>query len=180
MTKFLTLVLCAGMAMAASAASDDANKTATRKPSPAMTAAQVKAEAAKAKQLPDPMLDKLPAGAKMLSPGEWEYTDSQGKKWIYRRTPFTLAKLAAAENPETAGETESDRAILESTTAVETGDSIQFRRPGLFGMLKWTAKKSQLDAFERRVWEREQRKTAQPSSTTAAPTAAAATTINQE
>ncbi|MCX6623760.1 MAG: hypothetical protein NTY38_22385 [Acidobacteria bacterium] len=127
MNRFLTVMLCAGMAMAASAASDPAGKK--KKPSPAVTAADAKAEAAKAKPVHDPMLDKLPAGAKSVAAGEWEYTDPQGKKWIYRRTPFTLAKLAAAENPETPRE--------------------------------WTAKKSQLDEFERRVWDRQQRKNAQ-------------------
>jgi hypothetical protein len=163
MTKLWTVaMLCAGMAVAASGASDAAKTKAEA----------AKAEAAKAKPVPDPMLAKLPAGAKQVAPNEWEYTDAQGKKWLYRRTPFTLAKLALADNPQTAQETEWDRNLVESTTAVEMGDSIQFTRPGLFGMLKWTANKNRLDPMEKQVWEREQRKKAQASTAPAAPAAA--------
>src|SRR4029077_17298297 len=35
----------------------------------------------------------LPAGAKQVEIGTYTFTDAQGKKWIYRKTPFGLARL---------------------------------------------------------------------------------------
>lgn len=148
MKKLITAVLCLATTMAAHAASGPAK--------PATT----KADAGKAAPVADPMLAKLPAGAKKVAANTWAYTDPNGKKWIYRRTPFTLAKLAVAANPEYEGETVVDRRAVELATAVEKGDSIEFTRPGPFGMLKWTTKKSDLSAYERRVWERHQAKQA--------------------
>src|SRR5258708_36009092 len=34
----------------------------------------------------------LPSGAKQVEPGLYRYTDGQGKTWMYRNTPFGLAK----------------------------------------------------------------------------------------
>ncbi len=167
MTKLITAVLCAGIAMTAAAASDA--------PKPAAASAASKADAHKARPVEDPMLAKLPAGATKVGPNTWAYTDPQGKKWIYRRTPFTLAKLALADNPEYDRETEVDRRAVEMTTVTDKGDSVQFTRPGPFGMLKWTTKKSDLSPYELRVWERYERKQA-----TSAPAPAGAAASNQE
>ena len=35
----------------------------------------------------------LPPGAVKVEEGLYKYTDAQGKKWIYRNTPFALMKL---------------------------------------------------------------------------------------
>jgi hypothetical protein len=42
-------------------------------------------------------VERLPEGAKPVSNG-WEYTDAQGKTWIYRQTPFGLMKIEKSEN----------------------------------------------------------------------------------
>ncbi|MCC7496227.1 MAG: hypothetical protein IT160_01540 [Bryobacterales bacterium] len=160
MKKLITAVLCLGTALAAGAASDSAK--------PANAQAAPKTGAYKTDRA-DPMLARLPAGAKLVSPNTWEYTDPQGKKWIYRRTPFTLAKLAVADHPEYDRETVVDRRAVDMATATDKGDAIEFTRPGPFGLLKWTTRKSDLSAYERRVWERYQGKKAD-----AAPRGAAA------
>src|SRR6266704_6579770 len=59
----------------------------------------------------------LPADAKMVEPGTYTFTDAQGKKWIYRKTPFGLARFEdkPAETPAAlAGP---------AITATEDGDS---------------------------------------------------------
>src|SRR5262249_37492970 len=35
---------------------------------------------------------KFPKGAVETEPGTFRYTDSDGKKWIYRKTPFGIAR----------------------------------------------------------------------------------------
>jgi hypothetical protein len=99
---------------------------------------------------------KLPAGATLVEPGTYTYTDSQGKKWIYRKTPFGLAKTE--DKPAPAAE--SAPATDSNYTAVEDGDSIRFERPGPFGVYKWQKKKSDLTEDEKAAWERSQKKSA--------------------
>lgn len=99
---------------------------------------------------------KLPAGASLVEPGTYAYTDSQGKKWIYRKTPFGLAKVE--DKPAPAAE--ASAAANASYTAVEDGDSIRFERPGPFGVYKWQKKKSDLTDDEKAAWERSQIKSA--------------------
>jgi hypothetical protein len=147
---WITLAAVALPAMAEEAAAA-AKKTAQKK----------KTEAPPAANTPNAVLANLPAGAKSIGPNEWSYTDPQGKKWIYRRTPFTLAKIAADDDPANNYDSSSYRDMIASTTAVEDGANIRFSRPGPFGnQLSWTKAKNDLDEFERRVWEREQKKAA--------------------
>jgi len=35
---------------------------------------------------------QLPKDAKQIAPFAWSLTDSNGKKWIYRKTPFGLVR----------------------------------------------------------------------------------------
>src|SRR6266853_1151980 len=65
----------------------------------ALAAGMARAEDGPAKK-PDPKKKStppaeltLPAGAVMVEPGTYTFTDAQGKKWIYRKTPFGLARL---------------------------------------------------------------------------------------
>lgn len=134
-----------------------------------------KASAKKPAVPSDSVMARLPAGAKAVGPNEWSYTDPQGKKWIYRRTPFSLAKLDAAQDAAVSAESASDRSMLESTKAEDAGANVRFSRPGPFGPLRWTAAKTELDEFERKVWERDQQKAAPH-----APAATPATSASQE
>src|SRR6266581_7480301 len=98
----------------------------------------------------------LPADAKMVEPGTYTFTDPQGKKWIYRKTPFGLARIEdkpveASSAPVSPGA---------EITAKEDGDTIRFERPGPFGTYRWEKKKSELTEDEKAAWERLQAKDA--------------------
>jgi hypothetical protein len=100
---------------------------------------------------------EIPKGAVETEPGTFRFTDAQGKKWLYRRTPFGVARWEdrpAADQAEKPAETYLD------VKAIEDGESIRFERPGPFGIYKWTAKKSELNEMERMVWNREKARAA--------------------
>jgi hypothetical protein len=101
---------------------------------------------------------KLPAGATMVEPGTYTYTDAQGKKWIYRKTPFGLSRAEDKPAPADAVPAPPPGAGM---TATEDGDSVRFERPSPFGVYKWQKKKSDLTDDERAAWEHSQNKTAQ-------------------
>ena len=94
----------------------------------------------------------LPKEAVPISPGTYTYTDALGKKWIFRQTPFGLAKFEDRERPATDQESEQKR--IAQTTAVEDGDSVRFERPGPFGVYRWKQKKTELNPMEQAVWDR--------------------------
>src|SRR6267143_3249339 len=64
----------------------------------------------------------LPAGAKEVEPGLYRYTDAQGKTWLYRNTPFGLAKWE--DKPVTAPVVEP----VVPVSITDLGDSVQFER----------------------------------------------------
>jgi len=107
---------------------------------------KLKKETPKKKTAPPAELT-LPAGAKLVEPGTYTFTDAQGKKWIYRQTPFGLAR--AEDKPA-----EPAPAASLATTATEDGDIVRFERPGPFGVYRWQKKKSELDEDERSALER--------------------------
>ena len=112
---------------------------------------------AQAKKNPAPPAElTLPPGAKQVDPATYTFTDPQGKKWIYRKTPFGLARIEdkpveASSAPVSAGA---------EITAKEDGDTIRFERPGPFGTYRWEKKKSDLTEDEKAAWERLQAKDA--------------------
>jgi hypothetical protein len=90
----------------------------------------------------------VPHGAVEFAPGTFHYTDAQGKKWIYRQTPFGVARLEDAPDrkPVPAGD------LYPGAKATADGDTIHFERPGPFGVYRWEKNKSELDEMERAVW----------------------------
>src|SRR4029453_4762222 len=44
------------------------------------------------KKAAPPVEIEIPAGATQIEPGPYPSTDAQGKKWIYRKTPFGIAR----------------------------------------------------------------------------------------
>jgi hypothetical protein len=93
---------------------------------------------------------EIPKDAVETEPGTFHYTDSDGKKWIYRKTPFGVARLE--DKPAEPSVKPVDPS--EFIKAVEDGDTIHFERPGPFGTYKWDKKKSDLDDVERTALER--------------------------
>lgn len=94
----------------------------------------------------------IPPDALQTPDGSFSYTDKDGKKWLYRRTPFGVSKV---EDKPVVADTTEDKL----TTATEKGDTIQFERPGPFGSTKWEKKKTELNEDEKKAWDRERQKT---------------------
>jgi hypothetical protein len=87
----------------------------------------------------------IPAGATRSEDGDFHYTDPQGKKWIYRQTPFGVARLEEKSEAQTSALAADKAAGIKAT---EDGDKVRFERQGPFGVWKWEKKKSELDATE--------------------------------
>jgi hypothetical protein len=102
----------------------------------------VKAPAVKdaSKQMP------IPAEAVQDPNGDYRYTDPQGKKWIYRKTPFGVARMEDTPQLAAANAAAASGAGIKAT---EDGDTVRFERQGPFGVWKWEKKKSALDDTEK-------------------------------
>jgi hypothetical protein len=127
----------------------------------AAAVADDKPAAKKAKPAPAKVQEvTIPADAVEVEPYTYRYTDPQGKKWIYRKTPFGISR--AEDKPVAADDSKKDEnaRLIDATSAVEEGDTIRFERPGPFGLTKWQRKKTQLNEVERAVWDREMQKRA--------------------
>jgi len=103
---------------------------------------------------------EIPKDAVESEPGNFHYADSDGKKWIYRKTPFGVSRTEdKPADSVTAPAATSAAAPSAKTTdaaikAVEDGDIVHFERPGPFGPYKWQKKKSELDENERAALDR--------------------------
>jgi hypothetical protein len=110
-----------------------------------------------AKPAPKPL--EVPKEAVQTEPGVFRYTDPQGKKWIYRKTPFAVVRMedtGAASVPAPAPRSSAATAEAESAgiKAVEDGDVIRFERSTPWGVTKWQRNKAELDEKEQAAWDR--------------------------
>jgi hypothetical protein len=93
----------------------------------------------------------IPADAVLGADGDYRYTDADGKKWIYRKTPFGVARLA-----DTSELPAAKVAAIAGIKATEDGDKVHFERQGPFGLWKWDKKKSELDETEKAALQNSQ------------------------
>jgi hypothetical protein len=102
----------------------------------------------------------IPAGAVEVEPYLYRYKDAAGKNWIYRKTPFGVMRLEDKPASANAAEKLQDERtrLIESTSAIEEGDTIRFERAWPFGRTQWQRKKTELNDVERAVWNRELQK----------------------
>jgi hypothetical protein len=124
----------------------------------------------------------VPKGATEVGQGRYRFVDKDKKVWTYRMTPLGFqrslesqakdAPAPAAADASEQGESEpgNKQARTETpfgksgepaegmpaTKVTEVGDSIRFERPSPFGVYRWTRKKTELTADERRLWEQHQ------------------------
>jgi len=126
-----------------------ADKPAAKKVKPAPAAAS-----GQAKEI------TIPEGAVEVEPYIYRYTDTAGKNWIYRKTPFGVMRLEDKPVSAAAAEKQQDERtrLIESTSATEEGDAIRFERAWPFGHTQWQRKKTELNETERAVWNRELQK----------------------
>jgi hypothetical protein len=119
----------------------------------ALFAAAVYAQAAEddksAKTAPAPQALTIPKDAVKEASGTYSYTDKQGKKWIYRDTPFGVTKTIAPE-PGADTRPNPNRAAV-PTTVIDKGDTVRFERPSPFGKMVWEKRKSDLTDEERKM-----------------------------
>ena len=136
--RLFSLVFLSALALCA--ADPQARKQTTRTPGKAAPKA---AEVAKQ--------TTIPAEAVQGADGDYYFTDPQGKKWIYRRTPFAVVRM------EDTGERAATKAAADSGAGIkvtEDGDIVRFERMGPFGVWKWEKKKSELDEGEKAALQR--------------------------
>ena len=102
----------------------------------------------------------IPADAVEIAPYTYRATDSKGKAWIYRQTPFGVSraedKPVPAEDAHKAQEAREQ--LIQSTNATDQDDSVHFVRDSPFGRTEWQKKKTDLNEIEQAVWSREQAK----------------------
>src|ERR1019366_4705254 len=141
--KLLFAVFVSTLALSAQDPQDNppAKKPATKAAPKAAAKAAPKATDG-AKPLP------IPAEAVLAADGDYHYTDPQGKKWIYRKTPFGVTHMEETPEPASAkaAAAAADAAFIKAT---EDGDIVRFERHGPFGLWKWEKKKSELDEGEK-------------------------------
>jgi hypothetical protein len=98
---------------------------------------------------------EIPKGAVETEPGTFRYTDADGKKWIYRKTPWGVARLEDKPSDKDAAAQQAPPVDPSAGIKVsEEGNMIRFERPGPFGTYRWQKKESELDESERAALER--------------------------
>lgn len=103
---------------------------------------------------PSPAADKrlaLPKGAVETAPFTWRWTDQEGKRWVYRQTPFGLVRFEEQDADKAAEAAPEGRPPLE---AYEEGERVRFERLTPFGKQRWYRMKSELEGEEREAWLR--------------------------
>jgi hypothetical protein len=97
-------------------------------------------QANKPQQKTTTQTQSIPDGAVQIEPNFYRYTDSNGKTWNYRRTPFGIAKweeTSAAAPPPTPAKSEP-------VLVTDLGDSYRFEKKTPFGTSTWVHKKTEL------------------------------------
>jgi hypothetical protein len=114
-----------------------------------------KSETKKVKAKPAPPPPTIPSDATPLPDGSFRHVDKNGKKWIYRNTPFGVSK--SEEHPAAAV---VDQITDDPAKSEDLGESVRFTRPTPFGPKVWTKKKTELDTYEKGIWERDRQRSA--------------------
>lgn len=153
MHKFVLLLIPVAM-MAQTATNSKDSKSTKAKPAAAAQSGSI----------------SIPDDAVEIAPQVYRYTDSKGKKWIYRRTPFGISKLedrsaempAPSETPAPATSTENRIKVR----AIDKGDTVRFEQQTPMGVRVWEKKKDELTVAEKVLLDSnskpESSKTAQP------------------
>jgi hypothetical protein len=107
-----------------------------------------------------PRRTEIPAGAVERDPGRFFYTDKDGKKWIYVRTPFGISRLE--DKPAVSAPPQASQP-LDNVKVTESGDTVTFERATSFGVSQWQKKKADLTDEEKAALRRSQEDSAKPA-----------------
>ncbi len=151
MRTFVLLLIPAAMMAQTATSSKDAKPAAKPKPAAAATSGSI----------------TIPDDAVEIAPQVYRYTDSKGKKWIYRRTPFGISKLedrTAEISEAAAAPVPAENRI--KVRAIDKGDTVRFEQQTPMGNRVWEKKKEDLTVAEKVLLDSstkpESSKTAQP------------------
>jgi hypothetical protein len=109
----------------------------------------------KKKDPPVPQAMAIPKDAVPNPDGiSYVYTDKEGKRWVYVKTPFGVTRSPASDTPVSGPD-------LNATKAIDKGDTVRFERPGPFGTMSWEKKKADLTDDERHIVDAQNAKTEQ-------------------
>ncbi|HTW67144.1 MAG TPA: hypothetical protein VME17_21140 [Bryobacteraceae bacterium] len=126
-----------------------------RNAAPTAQKSKASAEKSAAAQKANPPVTAIPGGAKLIEPNLYRYTDSNGKTWMYRQTPFGISRWEDTPNlaPHPAP-------ASEPVSVTDLGDSVRFERQTAFGPSQWVRKKSELTEEEKALVANQQDKQA--------------------
>ncbi len=157
-TIALTL-LAAALGFAQSQTQTPASKKAAKAASPAQTSGTARRKPIPAPKLSpeqqaqaQPQTQAIPAGAKLVEPNLYRYTDSSGKTWNYRQTPFGISKgeeTAVPASQPASQSTPQAQAKTDPVAVTDLGDSYRFEKKTPFGASTWVRKKSELTDEEK-------------------------------
>jgi hypothetical protein len=82
-----------------------------------------------------------------VEPFTYRYTDTNGKTWMYRQTPFGLSKWEESSIPEP----QTPAAKSEPVIVTDLGDSVRFEKKTPFGAGTWVRKKTELTDEEKAI-----------------------------
>ncbi len=149
-TIALTLIAAAlGFAQTTGTKTDSSAKKSPSTAQKSKTSAAQKPAPQKASA--NPPVTSIPDGAKLVEPNTYRYTDSSGKTWMYRQTPFGISRWEdspAAATPQLAPQSQP-------TSVTDLGDSVRFERKTAFGVSQWVRKKTELTDEEKALVEKE-------------------------
>jgi hypothetical protein len=133
--------------------------TATKKkpPQPAKPTPEQQAKAQRTQT------QSIPAGAKLVEPNLYRFTDSDGKTWNYRQTPFGISKWEETSATAAQPAPESSQAKSVPVVVTDLGDSYRFEKKTPFGQSTWTRKKSELTDEEKALTNQPTQSNANPS-----------------
>jgi hypothetical protein len=140
----IILVLCASAGWAAGSDSPSSKSTAHKK-----------TKASAQKSSPGAQGMTIPKDAVANPDGTYAYTDKEGKKWLYAKTPFGVTRGEDHRGSAVAPAGPSRKAVV---TATDNGDTVKFVRQTPFGPMKWEKKKADLTDEERQAFEGQQAK----------------------
>jgi hypothetical protein len=98
----------------------------------------------------------IPKDAVANADGTYAYTDKDGKKWTYSKTPFGISKIQDMGPAANGGF--STTPVAELTKVTDKGDTVRFERQTPFGPSAYEKKKSELTDDERHMLEAQQPK----------------------
>jgi hypothetical protein len=98
----------------------------------------------------------LPTGAKKTGEGTWDFTDADGKQWVFKQMPFGLTRMSKADL-----DARTNTALPDGmSVAPDAAGAYKFTRRTPFGAVTYVKKADDLSETERAVVAAMNRKSA--------------------